>query len=142
MLAAAADLLDQGQIANRLSVAATAIALGVLLLPLVPTSEATAPTAAAVAIIGIVELFLAARVALDAVLFRRLANDAASERLDVAAFDAALLALKIMPADKAGRPIAKRFAGARRLLLLQQAALLLQVLATIAGAASAYFNWL
>ena len=54
-----------------------------------------------------------------------------AERLDVAAFDAAMLALKLMSAGKAGQPIAKRFAGARRLLIIQAAMLLLQVAAAI-----------
>ena len=81
------------------------------------------------------------RVSLDAALFRRLANDAAAERLDVAAFDAAMLALKLMSAGKAGQPIAKRFAGARRLLVIQAATLFLQVVAAIAGGAAITFNW-
>jgi hypothetical protein len=140
MLAAAADLLDQGMIVNRLSIAVTAIAIAILLLPMLPPSEATLPTAAAVALFGLVELFIAMRVSLDAALFRRLANDAAGERLDVASFDAAMLALKLMRAGQAGQPIAKRFAGARRLLVIQEAALLLQVVASIAGGATIYFN--
>jgi hypothetical protein len=140
MLAAAADLLDQGQIVNRLSIAVTAIAVAILLLPMLPPSEATLPTAAAVAVLGIAELAIAVRVSLDAALFRRLANDAAAERLDVAAFDAAMLALKLMRAGKAGQPVAKRFAGARRLLILQAATLFLQTVAAIFGAAAMYFN--
>jgi len=141
MLAAAADLLDQGQIVNRLSIAVTSIALAILLLPMLPPSEATLPTAAIVALFGVFELFMAMRVSLDAALFRRLANDAQGERLDVAAFDAAMLALKLMSAGKAGQPIAKRFAGARRLLLIQGIALSLQVIAAIAGASAIVFNW-
>ena len=82
---------------------------------------------------GFTELIIAMRVGLDAALFRRLANDAAAERLDVAAFDAAMLALKLMLAGQAGQPIAKRFAGARRLLVVQGAALFLQVAAAVAG---------
>ncbi len=142
MLAAAADRLDQGTLVNRLSIAATAIALGMLLLPMLPVSEASQPTAAIVVVAGLAELFLAMRVGLDAALFRRLATDAASERLDVGAFDAALLALKIVPQNQAGQPIAKRFGGSRRFLIAQQAALCVQVVATIAGAAAVYFNWL
>ncbi len=142
MLAAAADLLDQGQIVNRLSLAVTAIAVAILMLPMIPTSEATLPTAAAVALFGFAEILIAMRVSLDATLFRRLANDAASEHLDVAAFDAAMLALKLMRPGRAGLPIAKRFAGARRLLVVQGAALFLQVAAAIAGAATIYFDLL
>ena len=58
--------------------------------------RATQPTAVAVAIFGVVELYLAGRVAFNAAQFRRLANDAAAERLDIAAFDAALIALKFI----------------------------------------------
>ena len=89
---------------------------------------------------GTAELFIAMRVSLDAALFRRLANDAAGERLDVPSFDAAMLALKLMRAGQAGQPIAKRFAGARRLLVIQGAAFLLQVLTSIAGGSAIYFN--
>jgi hypothetical protein len=141
MLAAAADLLDQGVIVNRLSIALTAIAIGVLLLPILPPSEATLPTAAIAAVFGVAELMIAMRVSLDAALFRRLANDAAAERLDVAAFDAAMLALKLMRAGQAGQPIAKRFAGARRLLVVQAIALLLQVATAVAGAAAIFFEF-
>ena len=87
-----------------------------------------------------VELAIAMRVSLDAALFRRLAEDAAAERLDVAAFDAALLALKLMSPGKAGQPIARRFAGARRLLVLQGATLVMQVAAAIGGGSAIYFN--
>jgi hypothetical protein len=141
MLAAAADLLDQGAIVNRLSIAVTVAAIAILLLPMLPPSEATLPTAAIVALFGIAELAVALRVSLDAALFRRLANDAAAERLDVGAFDAAMLALKLMRAGKAGQPIAKRFAGARRLLVIQGAVLVAQVIAAIVGASAIYFNW-
>jgi hypothetical protein len=99
------------------------------------------PTAALVAVIGLIELFMAVRVSLDAALFRRLANDAQAERLDVAAFDAAMLALKLMSTGKAGQPIAKRFAGARRLLIIQGATLFLQVVAAAVGASAIVFNW-
>ena len=138
MLAAAADLLDQGQFVNRLSVAVTAIGVAVLLLPIFPASAMMAPAGGLVALVGLVELFLALRVGLDAALFRRLANDAAADRLDVVAFDAALIALKLMKAGKEGRPIVARFAGARLLLILQGVALLLQVIIAI-GAGTAMF---
>lgn len=140
MLAASADLLDQGQTVHRLSLPLTAIAVGVLLLPVFPTSIALMPTAVGVAAIGLAELFLALRVAFDAQLFRRLAQDAADDRLDVGACDAALQALRLMPAGKAGRPVAKRMIGAKRLLMWQIAALLVQVVVAIIGAAAVFFN--
>jgi hypothetical protein len=140
MLAAAADLLDQGQIVNRLSLAVTAIAVGVLLLPVFPASVATVPTAVAVAVIGLVELFLAIRVSFDAQIFRRLADDATQGRLDIEACDAALVGLRFMPVRKAGRPVAKRMANAKRLLFFQGGAFGVQILAAIAGGSAVFWN--
>jgi len=140
MLAAAADLLDQGQIVNRLSLAVTAIAIAVLLLPVFPASSATVPTAIIVALVGLVEIFLALRVSLNAALLRRLANDAADDRLDVAAFDSALLALKLTPAGGAGQPIARRFAGTRRLLVWQSTSLAVQVVVAVIGGSTVFWN--
>jgi hypothetical protein len=131
MLAAAADLLDLGQLLDRLSLAVTAIAAGVLL---VPALAASLPVAGLVVVAGIAELMLAARVRFDAAAFRRLAADASADRLAMDAFDGALTTLGIMPAGKAGRDIAARFAGASRLLALQAAALLVQLAITVLGA--------
>lgn len=140
MLAAAADLLDQGQILNRLSLAVTAIAIAVLLLPVFPASVATVPTAIVVVLVGLVELFVASRVSLNAALLRRLATDAAADQLDVAAFDSALLALKLSPAGRAGQPIARRFARTRRLLVWQATALIVQIIAAVAGGSAVFWG--
>jgi hypothetical protein len=140
MFAAAADLLDQGQAVNRLSIAVTAIGLGVLLIPMIPASAATQPTAAIVAVLGVAELFLAGRVAVSAGQFRRLAADAAAERLDITAFDAALISLKFLSAKKAGQSITKRFTVARRYMIAQTAAFILQVMAAIAGASALFLT--
>lgn len=140
MLAAAADVLDQGQIVNRLSLAVTAIAVGVLLLPVFPASGATVPTATVVALIGLAEIFLATRISLNAALLRRLAEDAAEDRLDVNAFDSALLALKLVPAGKAGQPIARRFVSTRRLIVWQGVALAIQMVAAIIGGTAVFWN--
>jgi hypothetical protein len=140
MLAAAADLLDQGQSVNRLSIALTAIGLGVLLIPMLPASDATQPTAAIVAVLGVIELFFAARVSMNASQFRRLADDAASERLDIAAFDAALVALKLSSVKQAGKPVGRRLDFARRYLVAQILVFVLQVAVAIAGSMSVYFN--
>lgn len=140
MLAAAADVLDQGQIVNRLSLAVTAIAVGVLLLPVFPASGATVPTATVVALIGLAEIFLATRISLNAALLRRLAEDAAEDRLDVNAFDSALLALKLVPAGKAGQPIARRFVSTRRLIVWQGVALAIQIVAAIIGGTAVFWN--
>jgi hypothetical protein len=140
MLAAAADLLDQGQTVNRLSIALTAIGLAVLLVPMVPISQATQPTAAIVAILGVVELVFAARVAIGAARFRRLAEDSAAERLDIAAYDSALVALKFMTVKQVGKPIGRRFDLARKLFFAQAAAFGLQVVTAIVGSMLAFFN--
>ncbi len=140
MLAAAADILDQGQTVNRLSVALTAIGLGVLLIPMIPASDATQPTAAIVAVIGVVELFLAARVGIAAAQFRRLAEDANAERLDIAAYDAALVQLKLSSEKNASRPISQRLTIARRFLIVQSALFVLQAVVAIAGSMLVYFN--
>ena len=71
---------------------------------------------------------------------RAVRADAADDRLDVGACDAALQALRLMPAGKAGRPVAKRMIGAKRLLMWQIAALLVQVVVAIIGAAAVFFN--
>jgi hypothetical protein len=140
MLASAADLMDQGQLVNRLSIAVTAIAAAVMLLPVFPVSAAMAPVAVVVALFGLGELALAMRVSLDAAFFRRLAADAAADRLDIAAFDQALAGLGLISRRKAGRPMTKRFAAAKGLLAAQSAMLILQILAAVAGAAGIFFE--
>ena len=94
MLAAAADLLDQGQLLNRLSVAVTAIALAVLLLP--DGSHLRRDGADGRGRRRRAALLSSSSPCGSASMRRSSgvsANDAAAERLDVAAFDAALLAL-------------------------------------------------
>ena len=142
MLGAAADLLDQGQLLNRLSVVATSIALAVLLLPVFPTTAAMVLVAVSVVAAGLIELYFAIRVGFDAALFRRIGNDAAEDRLDVAAFDNALTALRLLPAGKSGFPIATRIVGAKRLLVYQGIAFLLQMLLAVAGGLSVYMEWM
>lgn len=141
MLAAAADLLDQGQIVNRLSIAVTAIAIAVMLLPVFPASGAFVPAAALVTIAGLAEILLAIRVGFDAALFRRMANDATAERLDLSAVDNALVGLRLMAAEDAGRTLAHRFAGAKRFLILQGVAMLIQAVLAIAAGALLLLEW-
>lgn len=118
-LAVTAALLERGADLNRLSALLTA---STLLLPLfVPPPVAFILLAAALA--GVAELYFAARVGLDAALFRRL-----EENPDLAALDQGLAALGLLPPGKGGRPLAPRIAGARRLLIRQAIAFLLQVL--------------
>jgi hypothetical protein len=140
MFAASADLLDQGQTINRLSIVLTAIGLGVLLIPMIPASDASQPTAAIVAVLGIVELFLAMRVAVGAAQFHRLAEDAAADRLDIAGYDAALVQLKLISVKQAGRSINRRLAFVRRFLIAQTVVFVLQAVVAIAGSMMSYFN--
>jgi hypothetical protein len=71
--------------------------------------------ASLVVVLGVVEFWLAARVALDADLFDTLA----ARQTDLAGFDRAMRRLGLMPSAKAGRPLDARIRGAFRLLTLQ-----------------------
>ena len=135
--AAAAAFLAQGRLIGGLSRLLTAGAL--LLLVALEIFGPTPPTATAIALLaaialGLVERYFAFRVGFDAALFARLADDpyATLPHLDRAFVD-----LGLLPREKAGRTLQVRFAGARKLLLRQAAAAILQVLALIAAAASA-----
>jgi hypothetical protein len=89
---------------------------------------------AAIVILGIVEFWLAARVALDADLFDAIA----AREADLDGFDRAMRTLGLMPPDKAGRTLGQRVQAAFRLLKLQGLTLGLQmgvlVLAALCGA--------
>ena len=128
----AAALLDQGRTVDRLSCGLTAVAIAVIaILPaLTPRLQWTyiGFTVAAV-LAGLAQAYFAIRVGFDAALFRRLANTG-----DVAAIDAALVQLDLLPAGKRGRPAEARVAGARSLFRLQILALAVQVLCVLAGA--------
>ena len=76
---------------------------------------------------GLLQKYWALRVAFDAALFERLGGLSLSE------LDDALLGLGLLPADKAGRPLAPRLRGALRLLRLQALALVLQLLVLLGG---------
>jgi hypothetical protein len=121
--AVTAALLEQGRGIDRLSWLLTAAALLGLLLgrgwPMLPVLAA-----------GLAEGFLAARVGFDAALFRELGRGTLP---GPAAMDGALLELGLIPAAKAGRPLAPRMAGARRLLRWQALAAAAQ-LALLLGA--------
>jgi len=84
---------------------------------------------AVVAALGIVEFWLAARVALDAELFDVLAVRPS----DLAGFDRAMQSLGLMPPAKANRPLTDRIRGALRLLKLQALTLGLQVAVLVIG---------
>ena len=80
-----------------------------------------------VVVVGVIEFWLAARVAIDADLFSALGES------DLAQFDEAMRRLGLMPQSKAGRPMDNRIRGALRLLKLQGAMLLLQIVAVFIG---------
>jgi len=80
-----------------------------------------------VVVVGLIEFWLAARVAIDADLFAALGEG------DLARFDEAMHRLGLMPEGKAGRPMDDRIRGALRLLKLQGAMLLLQIVAAFIG---------
>lgn len=135
--AAAASFLAQGRLIGGLSqlLTAGAILLLVALEIFGPTpSPATAIALLLAIALGLAERTFAFRVGFDAALFARLADDRSAA---LPRFDQALIDLGLLPPEKAGRPVEVRFAGARRLLLRQAAAAILQVLALIAAAATA-----
>ena len=84
------------------------------------------------ALAGLVELWFAGRVATDAALFRQLSVMAGGP--EWTALDAALTGLGVLPMAKAGRPPARRIAGAFRLLRYQAAVLTVQFGLIVAGA--------
>jgi hypothetical protein len=134
MAAMASVMLDQGKLADRMSRGLTIASL-VGTVALAGHGAIPAMTLiGAAALVGLVELWFAARVAVDAALFRRLSREQGSP--DWALLDSALTELRLLPADKAGRPAAARIAGAFRLLRLQIITLLVQFGLIVAGAAA------
>jgi hypothetical protein len=136
LLATTAALLDQGRAVDRLSRLVTAAALaGLLLGPLVGHAPPAAiAVLALVALAGAAELFFALRVGFDAALFRRLAAEAGAPGF--ADLDAALVRLALIPSGKAGRPAAERAFGAKRLLVCQGLALIVQIAVALVGGAA------
>ena len=116
-----ADLLEGGRVVHLLSVALSAGAMAALLLA---PDWRSAIGPGAVLLAGLVETWMALRVGFDARCFRRIAETADDPRL--VRFDATMRRLGLMTEGKAGRPLAPRIAGARRLLVRQGAALFAQ----------------
>jgi hypothetical protein len=133
LLAAAAGLLDQGEVIDRLSRPLTIAALIGLVAGLgVELGALLTAGLLLVALAGLMETYLALRTGFDAALFHRLAGDEEGA-LDLGQLDAALLKLGLL--SKAGREIEPRVLGARRLLTLQGVALALQVAVVVFGTA-------
>jgi hypothetical protein len=135
---AAADLLDQGAIIDRLSrpltiaaVIGLIVGLGVELGPLLVAGILL------VTLGGLLETYLAMRTGFNAKLFRRLAEGNESGTAHVGRIDAALIELGLLAKSKAGRTIEQRALGARRLLVLQGCALVLQIAVVLLATALA-----
>ena len=139
LAAVAAALLQQGRTIDRLSRQFTAVAL--LLLIAAGAFGVAAPALATplglAALAGLAETYYAIRVGFDAALFHRLSKQAPP---DLAALDAALVRLGLLPVSKSGRPLEQRIAGAKLLFYKQGAALVLQVALLLCGAAAALLS--
>lgn len=126
--ALAASLLRRGRalavVAGVLLAAAFAASLAALMLG----QKLVALAFAATLLPGLVSLWFSFRTALDADLF-----DGIARHGDLAAFDRAMLALDLMPAERIGRPLEARVEGALRLLKSQAVAVGIQML--VLGAA-------
>jgi len=105
--------------------------LGTLLLGIWAGAGPAALALSTAALLGLLEKYLAWRVALDAEFFALLLEQPGQE----AAFDAALAEFLGRSAVAKTRPLASRWQGARRLVRQQAAALGAQVLALVAGIA-------
>ena len=132
MLEVITALLQQGRIIDRWSRLLTVAALILLLVTIM--MGAPKIVLALVVLAGIAEIYFAVRVGFDAALFERLREPAA---MDLAALDAALVQLGLLPASRSGRPLDERIAGARRLFYKQGAALAIQLAILLCAAAAA-----
>jgi hypothetical protein len=135
---AAADLLDQGAVIDRLSrpltiaaVIGLIVGLGVELGPMLVAGLLL------VTLGGLAETYLAVRTGFDAKLFRRLAQGSESDASHLGKIDTALVELGLIATSRAERPIEQRALGARRLLVLQGSALVLQVAVVLLATALA-----
>jgi hypothetical protein len=138
IVGAAADLLDQGTVIDRLSRPLTIAAIVGLIVGLgVELGALLVAGMLLVTLAGLAETYLAMRTAFDAKLFRRLAEDIRSTASDPAKIDAALIELGLLDESKAGRPIEQRALDARRLLVLQGSALVLQIAVVLLATALA-----
>lgn len=129
-----ASLLRRGKALDRLSSALTLLGLAIGLAPLlgVAAQLLSALFCALLVLLGLVEKYWALRVALDAELFQRLADDAEHLTLHTADLDQALTGLGLQPANLAARSWDERSRGALRLLRLQALSLLAQLLLAVA----------
>jgi hypothetical protein len=133
LLTVTAALLTQGRTLDGLSRLLTAGALfGLLAHAVVHDADPVLVTVALLiaTMAGFVQTYYAVRVGFDAALFGQLGEAIT----DLAALDSALQRLDLLPADKAGRPLEARIAGARALFRTQSAMLMVQI-AVVLGSA-------
>jgi len=90
--------------------------------------------------LGALAQWLAYRIAFDAALFSRLADEGRRGELDLAAFDRALLALGLLPAAKAGRDVGTRCRGALTLLRALGVAVVMQIVLIIIAAVQLHYG--
>jgi hypothetical protein len=132
--AAAADLLDQGAIIDRLSRPITIAALIGLMVGLgIELGALLIAGLMLVTLAGLAETYLAFRTGFDAALFRQLSTG--NEGPDLGRLDAALAELGLE--GKAEGNIEQRASAARRFLVLQGSALVLQVAVVLLATALA-----
>jgi hypothetical protein len=118
--------------ASGASLVLAALALGCLYLDGVEPLAAAAISVAAAA--GAVQVYLAARVEFDWIIFRHIAATAPGAAGAVSAFDAAARAAGLLPTPKAGRDLVQRTAGVLSLAQAIFGVLLLQLALLIAAA--------
>lgn len=134
--AAAADLLDQGATIDRLSRPITIAAMIGLMVGLgIELGALLIAGLMLVTLAGLAETYLAFCTGFDAALFRRLSTG--NEGQDLGKLDAALIELGLLTESKPERAIEQRALGARRLLVLQGSALVLQVAVVLLATALA-----
>lgn len=133
-LALVAGLLRRGRGLDLLSGAITLLALAYGLAPLlgVPYSPAASILCGLLVMFGLAQKYWASRVALDAELFTRLADDLGRLVSRTTELDQALLQLGLQKTAPATRGWEERCRGALRLLRLQAAWLVAQLLLALA----------
>ena len=90
--------------------------------------------------LGALAQWLAYRIAFDAALFSRLADEGRRGELDLAAFDRAMLALGLLPAAKGGRDVGTRCRGALTLLRALGVAVVMQIVLIIIAAVQLHYG--
>lgn len=128
-----ASLLRRGKALDRLSSALSLLGLAIGLAPLLGAvaQPLNALFCALLVLLGLVEKYWALRVALDAELFQRLADDVENLARRTVELDQALARLGLQPPNTRARSWDERSRGALRLLRLQALSLLAQFLLAV-----------